>query len=227
MQRSTTGDIAIREPWISQRSIEPLKWLGLALMLIEHVCRYVLDVFPPVVYVLGRMVFPLFAIALAVGLRDSDVVQRRNVALRLLVWGLPTAGIIYLVRDPVPLNILFTFAFGVTLHSVWRGVGRARVLVAVVMLLLGFVVEYGPAGVAAVALFCAAVREESRTELALHFAVGILAVCIANASWVPLLAPLVVAAVVTSGVEIPRVRRLFYWSYVGQWPVFAVLRGLL
>src|SRR5690606_26366846 len=103
---------------LSQRTIEPMKWLGLILMLVEHASFYVFDVMTWPVYLVGRLVFPLFALALGLGIADKTLAQRFEVFRRLVLWGAIAAGCGLAVRDPFPLNVLFTFALGITLHSV-------------------------------------------------------------------------------------------------------------
>lgn len=223
MQRSTVGNA----PLIGVVCVEPIKWLALALMLVEHAWRYVLEEFPVWVYMAGRNVFPLFAIALAVGLAQSDLIHRRNVVLRLSLWGAISAVPIFFVHDVFPLNVLFTFALGVTLYSVLRGLEFSRFVIAALILVAGFTVEFGPVGVVAVAASCFAARSSSRSEELMRWSLA--AVAFSAAAQSIFVLPAFVMAFVLSSmpVELPRVRGFFYWAYAGHWSVIAALRGVL
>lgn len=164
MQRSKTGDWA---------GLEAIKWLAFALMVLDHLARYAISGLGPLPWLLGRLVFPLFAIALGVGLaRRRDL---SDVALRLLVWGTVAQGaLIFAVGRAPYLNVLFTFAAGVVwahclvsparsrpagLEALKDGVREgpfgpshgfgsiaARSAVGLLALLLACASEYGPIG---------------------------------------------------------------------------------
>lgn len=220
MHASTTGD----QPLISAESLEAIKWLALVLMFAEHACFFVFGVMPWTVFFLGRLVFPLFAITLAYGIAHKTPAERFDVVYRLVVWGCAAALAGVFIRDALPVNVLFTFALGVTLDSVWRLPGVRSWLVGILILIGGFAVEYGPLGVVAVAAFSVAARAERPRVAALYMSIGALLICLANGNVFAAAAPLVAVAVSRGGIEVPRVKRLFYWTYVGQWPVFAALR---
>lgn len=221
MHASTIGDIS--RPLLSQRVIEPCKWIGLVLMVVEHASWYVWNVMPGPVMLLGRMVFPLFALALVLGIVGKTRAQRLELVQRLVVWGAIAAGCALAVRDPFPLNVLFTFALGVTLHSVLTSVNASRYVVAAVVLLLGFGVEFGPLGVIGVASLVAWANEQRRWR---WLAVGFGCICASNGNLFALGALAVALAIEVGELEVPRIRRLFYWTYAGQWPVYTLGRLL-
>lgn len=223
MHASTIGDDTSRL-LLSQRVIEPCKWLGLVLMVAEHASWYVWHVMPAPVFMLGRMVFPLFGLALALGCVGKTRAELLGVVGRLAGWGVVAAAAGLLVRDPMPLNVLFTFALGIMLYSVLSSVNRGRRVVALLLVLAGFAVEFSVWGVIAVASLMLWARDQSRWGyLALAFG----CFCAANGNVFAAFALPVAYAVELGQLELPRVRRLFYWTYAGQWPVFAVARVLV
>jgi hypothetical protein len=58
-------------------------------------------------------------------------------------------------------------------------------------------------------------------------ALGGALVCLVNQNLFAACAPLVAVAISAGGIEVPRIKRVFYWTYAGQWPVFAALRALV
>lgn len=223
MHASTTGD----RPVIAAESLEAIKWLALVLMLAEHVCFFVFGVMPWTVFFLGRLVFPLFAIALAFGVAHKTPAEKFDVVYRLAAWGCVASLASSLIRDALPLNVLFTFAFGVTLDSVWRLSGLRSWLLGLLILAGGFAVEYGPMGVVAVSAFMVAARADTTRSAITFLLVGSLLICLANGNLFAAFAPLVAVAISRGGIEVPRIKRLFYWTYAGQWPLFALLKAAL
>lgn len=222
MQRFTVGSL----PLVTSSSIEATKWLALSLMLFEHVHTFVLGELPAVPYMLGRLVFPLFAIALAVGLTHLTRGQYAQLVGRLCIWGGIAAALGLLVRDVLPLNVLFTFAFGVTLHAVWSGIGRGRFMIVIAIGLAALTVEYSVPGVVAVALLCAWAKDQGTLRGYARLLAGLSLVCVVNGNWFALLAAPLAFAIEAGGLHLPRVRRVFYYGYALQWPVFSLLRAL-
>lgn len=222
MHASTTGDRLL----IAAESLEAIKWLALVLMLAEHASFFVFGVMPWTVFFLGRLVFPLFAIAIAYGIAHKTPAEKFGVVYRLVAWGCAAGLAGALVRDALPMNVLFTFALGITLDVVWRLPGVRSLLIGMFILCGGLAVEYGPFGVVAVSAFMVAARAETRRSAVLYLGIGATLICLANANLFAAFAPLVAVAISAGGIEVPRIKRLFYWTYAGQWPVFAVVRAL-
>lgn len=201
--------------------VEALKWVGLLAMLQEHVFRYALGHYPFASYVVGRMAFPLFAFALvkAASLYDEKFPQ---LLARLLLWGAISAAARVFVLEPLPLNIMFTFALGlVAARCISQGVGG--VFIALCAIAAGSVCEYGAAGV----LFVAITRVYFERGALWCLLLAVAALCLANHGWIPALAFVLAPIVAHLGTGIPRVRGVFYWIYAGQWPVIAGLRYAL
>ena len=100
---------------IADGTLEALKWLGLILMTIDHVNKYLFNGTCPAAFAAGRLALPIFALVLAYNLARPDSLARgvyQRTAGRLLVFGvLATPAFIAiggLVAGIYPLNILFT-----------------------------------------------------------------------------------------------------------------------
>jgi len=217
MRASTIGNNGIVIPLAG---LEAVKWAGLLCMTQEHVFRYVLGVFPFPVYVIGRMAFPLFAIALCRGVSNDQDVLRRVVG-RLVVFGAAAQAARLLVPSVVPdLNVLFTFALGLIAALVINR-GLVGLVAALCCVAASSFVEYGVFGVLFVMLLrihCVTLRYTF-----LLAAAGCLAA--ANLSLVPLLAFFLAPAL--AYIHLERVRCFFYWCYVAQWPLIWGLRHVL
>lgn len=217
-------------PLVRAQSLEAIKWTALVLMLVEHVFYFVLERMPVSVMLVGRSVFPLFAMALAVGVSGIPAADREawgRLLVRLLAWGIVAAAAGSLVRDALPANVLFTLALGLFVDIAWRSGHWSRWFSVGAALLLGFAVEYGPCGVAAVALLCGWARDQGSRGGLVQLGLAIGLICVANGNIFAVFAPLIAWALDRGELAIPRVPRFFYWAYAGQWPVFALLRGLL
>lgn len=206
--------------------LEAIKWLAFALMVIDHLARYAIDGLGPLPWLGGRLVFPLFAIALGIGL--ARCTSRRSVFLRLVAWGV-AAQLAMLIAAPgtVALNVLFTFAAGVALAEALleQRVIYQRIAIAIVALLAACLAEYGPIGAGLVAAAIWYGREHRNGALhwpsALALAFGVLMLSPINGTAFGMLALPVAWVLTTWPIEIPRVRRLFYGGYVAQWCLVA------
>ncbi|HMN45895.1 MAG TPA: TraX family protein [Povalibacter sp.] len=219
MRASTIGNSAL----IPVTGIEAVKWFALGAMLIEHVYRYVLDVFPFWVFLIGRSVFPLFALSLAFGLAGSwQTARPQRVIQRLLVWTVIAAAARAFVLPAMPLNVLFTLAAGCVVYLCALRGGWWSLLIAAVSCALSGFAEFGIFGAFAVAAAMAYADHRGRWWLAISLA----CVCASQAAIAPLAALPIAWAVSRVADGVPRVSGAFYWSYVGQWPLLAFLRVL-
>lgn len=208
------------------RNLDVLKWVGAVAMLVDHVWLYV---FGPTYWseAAGSLAFPLFALALAEGTRAQHARSRDRTLVRLLIGAAVAQVALLLVRDPLPLNVIFTLALGVALDAAWRYRRTSSATVAIAAaLVVGFFCEYQHPGV----LFVFAVQRWSATRsdvwAALSLA-GLVSLAFANGNHWALAAPIVVAAVALAPRDAPRARNAFYFVYTLQWPAIAVLAALL
>lgn len=200
--------------------VEALKWFALVCMLQEHVMRFVFDAWPLWSYALGRLAFPLFAIALC---RAVDTRSELKVIQRLVVWGLIAQALrVGFDLQPEPLNILFTFALGLAGASFWWLGGR-WVLAAAVCVALGVFVEYGMLGV----LFVLALRVFFVRLNASVLVLAVAALWLSQQAYMPLAAFLVAPIIAAAVSDVPRVRGIFYWVYALQWPLIGGLAYVL
>lgn len=208
------------------RGLEAVKWVAFALMIADHVGAFLLNYEYPALYLLGRLVFPLFALALAAGLRNVGELVYWDVCKRLLMWAVVTQIPYSALQQGGSLNVMFTLWFGAFIYgtALYRRIGWIRG----VLIFLGSVgmslMEYGVVGVALVGLCCAGARAEGK--------------CVRYAYWVPLTLLQAVngvpVAMLGPGVfwlvrrygELPRVRHAFYWLYPAQWVLIAAARVL-
>lgn len=201
---------------------EVLKYLALACMLLDHVDAWLLDRSVPWLHAVGRLALPLFCFCLGVGIavrRDFDSALRR-----LLSWGCVCLVLQLLVRELLPLNVLFTLAGGVTIAAWLLDTSRPALPSLGLGLLLAGLSEFGPFGVALAA--ACVVWGCVRTWQAFVPVVGaLLLLTIPNGG------PWALAALVPLACLpwLPPVRRLpgaFYRAYAGQFVGFGVLRLL-
>lgn len=205
---------------------ETAKWVAFVLMLLGHVNAYVVGGAWEWAFLAGRVCFPLFAVSLAVGLArapGSDACER--CVWRLLAFGAVAQVPCVLLRDAFCLNVFFTYAFGV---SVFVGLDRSTscthaLLSLLVGVLGGAAVEFAWPGVAVVAslLWCA------RYRTWLSAVVSVLS--LASLGWIngvphAMLVMGVVPLLVWCRVQVPRVRRWFWWAYPAHLSAFAVMR---
>jgi hypothetical protein len=135
---------------ISDGSLEALKWIGLLLMTVSHINRYLFDDSLPWLTELGRPAMPIFAVVLAYNLARpgaSPAGTYQRTLTRLLLWG-AIATLPYIALGPViggwwPLNILLTLATStLVLWSLDRGGSGHRLFAVFVFLVGGAFVEY-------------------------------------------------------------------------------------
>lgn len=203
----------------SDGTLEALKWLGLVLMTLDHVNKYLLHSEAVLLFDLGRVVMPIFAIVLAYNLARPGAFDRAaypRVMHRLAVAGvlatLPFIALSGLGWGWWPLNIMFTLlvATGVMYLSQRGTVGR---VLAVGLFVIGgaFVEFWWPALAIAVGAWSYFRRPN---WMALFFAViGLVALFYINKNlWALAALPLFMLA---SRVDlaVPRLRWIFYAFY--------------
>jgi hypothetical protein len=213
------------------RLIELLKWVALLAMLAEHWMRYVAGELPPWLFALGRLAFPLFVFALALGLRGQPLPKLAAVMLRLFLWGVAAQATLLLVDAPrQQLNVLFTFASGAAAAHALAS-NRSPFVVAIALCTIGAVslrCEFGLAGVAFVAGCVTLARAKDRPLVAWFVVAGLLAALARpNGNHWALAAAPVALGLAMLPIRIPRVRGIFYRVYALQFPIYAIAKGAL
>ncbi|MDL4915875.1 MAG: TraX family protein [Enterobacterales bacterium endosymbiont of Blomia tropicalis] len=117
-----------------------LKTLALAAMLADHVNAILLHYSSSLLYLTGRMAFPLFTLVWAANLPDSAQKMQRQ-AVRLWIWAFITQPVFWLAfmssgQSWLVLNILFLFA-GCTQLLAWQArYGTNGMMAGIALLLL-------------------------------------------------------------------------------------------
>lgn len=228
----------------AHRGVEFAKWVAFALMVLDHVTIFVTDERPGWAYLLGRLVFPMFALALAYGLARGGELAFEAASKRLLCWALVAQIPFSFLVPGVTLNVLFTLWSAAFLYQSfrWRRWNFSRIVLAALAVLASGVVEFGPVGVLLVVCAIGAARSltalDERKELVapnyrqprLWWEVGFWTFLTllhgVNGTPAAMAGPLVFWACKKWG-EAPRVRHAFYWLYPAQWIGVAALRAVL
>ena len=216
---------------IGSGTIESLKWLGLIVMFGEHWMRYVVGDLPGWLYQCGRVAFPLFVLALALGLRNLPDSKLPAAVMRLFAWAAVSQAGLELVDAPEnQLNVLFTLGLGVAIVVAFMRT-RSPFLLALTLCAAGAVAvwcEFGVVGAAFVAAAVALARASNPPAAAwIGVAALLAALAIANRSHAGLAAVPLAMVALSLDIRVPRVRRLFYWAYAFQFPLYAGARMVL
>lgn len=129
---------------VSDGTIEALKWLGVILMTLDHLNKYLLHGAVPALFALGRIALPLFTFVLAFNLARPGALDRGaygRAATRLLVFGaiasIPFISLGGLGAGWWPLNIMATLLVGTTVVYLLDRGGFIRITSAFVLFLIG------------------------------------------------------------------------------------------
>ncbi len=211
--------------------LEAIKWLGLVVMVVEHWYRYVVGELPHWLYLCGRLAFPLFVIALALGLRQQARDRLASTVLRALAWAIAAQALLQLVDAPAGrLNVLFTFTVGIALVVAFERVASTfvRALAMAAAGAISLSCEFGPFGVAFVAAAVGLFRANEPPAAAWFGVLALLAaLAVPNGNAIALAAIPVALVVWLSGVRVPRLRGVFHWAYALQFPVYAAAHQVL
>ncbi len=216
---------------ISNNSLTAMKLIGIAAMLIDHFNAFVNPEYNQILFEVGRIAFPLFALVLGYNLAQIPSNKMPRIMLRLLIFGIVATPIYTILGGGLqhwwPLNILFTLCLATTIvyllsmpvYSRWAVTARMAALL--LFAVAGGLVDYlwlGPALVIVVwRLFSVISAAESTIlQLLLLGLFGLL--CVMNDSLATLLAlPIIYLAIVAcQNIRLPRMKWFFYWFYPGH-----------
>jgi len=198
-------------------TLEALKWLALALMVLDHVNTFLFERRLPGAYQAGRLVFPLFAFVLGCNLARPGAFERGlhvRVMARLALFALlATPAHWALVGRWWPANILVTLlAATATVYGLQRrdlaGVGLA----GAAFLAGGLVGDYFVPGVA----MCTAAWHCARRPRAPRLALWVAATAslwIVNFNFWALAALPIAWIAARADLRVPRLRWVFYAFY--------------
>ena len=207
---------------------EALKWLALALMVLDHVNQYLCHSALPWVFPIARLSFPLFGFVLAYNLARPDTIS--NGAAVRLMKRLATFALIAAIPHTIldgrlfPLNILATLLVATGTVYLFEQGGLKRWHGILVFVAGGCIVE---GNWFAVAVCVTAYRYcQSPTVLRLSLLIASLAVLglFINANqWALAVLPVILIAPYV-GISLKRQRHLFYWFYPAHLAVILLAR---
>ncbi len=213
---------------IANGTIEGLKWLGMTLMALDHVNKYLLGESSAVLFDLGRMVMPLFGFVLMYNLARPGALAAGvhwRVIKRLTLFGVLATPMSAALMGWWPLNILFMLLLSTLMVWLFECGGRWRVALAVLAFAaLGALVEFWWFGVLACLGAWACCQKPTRARFAL-WAVAIGSLWIVNRNFAALaVLPLVWSATQVT-LPLDRQRWIFYLFYpVHLGMIWAVLQ---
>jgi hypothetical protein len=205
---------------IESGTLEGLKWLGLLLMTIDHVNKYLLHDTLPALFDAGRLALPLFSFVLAYNLAQPTSLAKgvygrvaRRLALAGVFASIPFIGLGGLVWEWWPLNILFMLLVSTGVMALLECGGVWRVLSAAALFVLGgaMVEFWWPAIVMTLAAW-RYTRRPSWTSLIVWVAATASLYIINRNLWALAALPLIFLAPRLS-IGVPRVRHVFYVFY--------------
>ena len=205
---------------IESGTLEGLKWLGLVLMTVDHVNKYLLHDALPALFDAGRLALPLFSFVLAYNLAKPTSLGKgaygrvaRRLALAGVLASIPFIGLGGLVWEWWPLNILFMLLVSTGVMALLERGGVLRVLAAAVLFVLGgaMVEFWWPAIVMTLAAW-RYTRRPSWTSLIVWVAATASLYVINRNLWALAALPLIFLAPQLS-IAMPRVRHVFYVFY--------------
>lgn len=198
--------------------VEILKWLGATFMVVDHVNAYLLDWRYPWMYYVGRVAFPLFAIALGVSLAGRDLASVNRAFKRTLIVACIAQPLSGLVRDPAPWNILFVLAVGLLIVSqIERRTWKVALSIVGALFVCPFA-EFSVAGpVMAVAGIYFGRNPSIGSAVSMICAVAFLESSNGN-QFAMLAIPLLVLACYAK-IRVPHVRHSMQAIYCGQFPL--------
>jgi TraX protein len=218
---------------ITGGSLEALKWLGLVLMTLDHVNKYLLHDAVPALYDAGRIVMPLFAFVLAVNLARAGTLASgayprvmQRLAVAAVIASVPFIALGGLGWGWWPLNILATFLVATAaMYGFDRG-GKANAFLACLTLLVGgaFVEFWWPALAIIMGVWSYA-RRPSVAALLLGVA-GVAALQLINQNaWAWAALPFIAVAIAMP-LRVPRLRWVFYVFYPAHLAAIWAIREL-
>lgn len=153
---------SFRLPFVESRVQNAFKCAALSLMLVDHVHLVFFHRSLVWLYWLTRLVFPMFMLLAAQNLERHRARPEKYI-LQLLVFGLLAQPVYFASFGFSQLNVMFTIAVGVALHTLFkwsktRVDWALRLVFMAGLIFVPFQLEAGWAGVIAVPVFAALMR---------------------------------------------------------------------
>jgi hypothetical protein len=211
---------------LANGTAEALKWLALALMVLDHVNKYLCNDALPWVFPIARISFPLFGFVLAYNLARPETFSNGaavRTMKRLAMFAL-IAAIPHIILDGrfFPLNILATLLVATSTVYLFEQGGLKRWHGILVFMAGGCIVE---GNWFAVAVSMTAYRYcQSPTVLRLSLlmvSLVVLGLFINANQWALAVLPVILIAPHVS-ISLKRQRHFFYWFYPAHLAVIAI-----
>lgn len=200
--------------------IELLKWLGVFAMLYDHAALFA-GVSLPFAHHVGSFAFPAFVYAMVGAMHDKPVGKFAQVARRMFMWGLLAQIAVCFVRDPLPLNVLFTLGAGLGLSALLSEELSPPVFLSMAAFaVLGAFSEFSIPGLAFIVAAHAHVRGHS---FVWPVAASIFLAVFNEFSLGASFAAVACGFLLQFGPELKRIPRVFYPLYVLQWPLMRLI----
>ena len=141
---------------LSGGTVEGLKWLGLVLMTLDHIDKYLLHERATVLFALGRLALPLFSVVLAFNLARPGTLERGvyvrvlgRLAIAAAISEIPFIALGGLAWGWYPFDILVTLIVSASIMWLLDLGGAWRITLAVLLFVVGgAMVEFWWPGVA-------------------------------------------------------------------------------
>jgi hypothetical protein len=201
---------------IADGTLEALKWLGLVLMTLDHVNKFLFAQKLPLIFEAGRVVMPLFGFVLAYNLaRPGAMASGAYVRMmkRLVVYGCLATPMFVLLVGWWPLNVLFTLLLSAgTIYLIERG-GATKLTTAMLLFVVaGAVVEFWWFAV----LYCVGAwgycHRANVGRLTFWIAATSTLAVVNGTQWAMAALPMIALASLLR-LDVPRCRRVFYLYY--------------
>ena len=202
---------------LANGTTEALKWLALALMVLDHVNKYLCHSALPWVFPIARLSFPLFGFVLAYNLARPETFSNGaavRTMKRLAIFAL-VAAIPHIILDGrfFPINILATLLVATGAIYLFEQGGLKRWYGILVFMAGGCIVEGNWFAVAV----CMTAYRYCQSPMVLRLSqfmasLAVLGLCINANQWALAVLPVILIAP-HIGISLKRHRHLFYWFY--------------
>ena len=215
-------------------TIEALKWLGVVLMTLDHVNKYLLGDSLPWAFAAGRLAMPIFGFVLAYNLARPGALAAGlygRIMKRLALYGLAATpffiGLGGLLAGWWPLNIMFTLLVAVGVAWLAEQGGFARLVGAVALFILGgAMVEFWWPAVAFVLAAWRYFKTGNKLPV-VGCTLALAALFVVNKNlWALVAIPVMLAAPLVK-CQVPRIRHVFYAYYPAHLAVILLVSTLL
>lgn len=205
---------------VADGTIESIKWLGLCLMTLDHINKYLYAEKLPYIFEAGRIVMPLFIFVLAYNLSRPDAFERgayTRTMLRLAIFGAlatpPFIGLGGLISGWWPLNIMFALlVMTAILYLLDRRTIWGKIIAIIVFIIGGSSVEFWwPAVLLGIAVwsYC----KQPRLSPLILAVLSLVAMRIINGNYWALAAIPIAIAACGVAIPMPRLKWVFYYFY--------------